>query len=309
MQFNKVFEDWLSTNKITDGIQQEFSLSFNDNIVIPVHDADGTFVFNKYRRSPLSDVGPKYTYDKGGKVTLYGWWKAKTHNTILITEGEKDALVAWSHNIPAVTSTGGAMSFQEEWADLLKDKEVIICFDNDEAGANGIVKALQYLPNAKVLLLPEKANMKDISDYVVSGGDLHELIKTARSYTGISDVSDDRGSRIALFKSIFFHEAYIKAHTKIAPKNAPFKSFASDDVTRAKEYPMTNLLAFNRNKIICPFHAGGKEKTPSFNYYPETNTAYCFGMCGKVFDSIEVYKSMHSCSFKKAVEELNDLQI
>lgn len=32
-------------------------------------------------------------------------------------------------------------------------------------------------------------------------------------------------------------------------------------------------------KIVCPFtdHKGGRESTPSFNIYPETNTFWCFG--------------------------------
>lgn len=304
MQFNNVFSNWLVTNKISKKVQEDFSLGFTDDaIVIPVHDQDGTFFFNKYRRSPLSDEKPKYWYDKGGKTTLYGWWLAKYHDTILLTEGEKDCLVAWSHNIPAVTSTSGAQSFQPEWAELLKDKEVIVCFDNDEAGAQGMVKVLAHVPHAKVLFIPDRPNMKDISEYVVSGGDLRALLKTARHYTDIAAVSEHRTERLAVYQSTFFHDGYIKAHTKVAPKNVPFNSQTSDKVTRAKEYPITNLLAFKRGKRLCPYH---NENTPSFTYYPDTNTTYCFG-CSKVADSIDIYMQLHNCSFTEAVAEINKL--
>lgn len=302
MQFN--IENYFNSRKISADILKDFNVHFADeNIVIPVLDLEGNFSFNKYRRSPLSEVGPKYFYDKGGKTTLYGWHLAKGFEKILITEGELDTLVAWSHNIPAVTSTSGANSFQKEWAELFRDKEVIVCFDNDEAGANGMVKVLEYLPNAKVLLLPDRPNIKDISDYVSNGGDLEALLKTARHYKDIAEVSGARSERLATYQSVFFHDAYIKAHTKVAPKNVPFNSQTSDQVTRAKEYPITNLLEFKNNKVKCPFH---KEKTASFTYYPKTNTCYCWG-CSKVADSIEVYKKLNNCSFTEAVNEINKL--
>jgi len=305
LNMTDLLQNYFESRKITKATQELFNLSINDNIIIPVHDLNGEFSFNKYRRSPLSNEQPKYWYDKGGKVTLYGWHEAQKHSTILLTEGELDCLVAWSHNIPAITSTGGAMSFQEDWVELLKDKDIIICFDNDDAGARGTVRVLNYLPNAKVLLLPDRANVKDISDYVSSGGDLHALLKTAKHFRNIQEVCGDRSERVPLYRPHLFHDVYIATHTVIAPKDVPFKSQASDAITRAKEYPMTNLMTFHHNKALCPFH---KEKSGSFTYYPENNSAYCFG-CSKVADSIEIYKIKNNCSFTQAVDEINKLQV
>lgn len=304
MNVNNVFENWLTANKISKKVQEDFNISFDENIIIPVHDQDGQFSFNKYRRSPLSDEKPKYWYDKGGKVQLYGWHKAKDYKTILITEGEKDCLVAWSHNIPAITSTGGAMSFQPEWAELLKDKEVIICFDNDHAGAQGMVKALEYVPHAKILFIPDLPNVKDISDYVMRGGNLDNLLKTAKNFPDIQSVEENRTERIAVFQSVHFHEEYIKKHTKKPPINVKRQTYSNDDITNAKGYPIPNLMEFNReNKALCPYHS---EKTPSFTYFPKTNTCFCFG-CSKVADSIDLYQKLNNCSFKEAVDELNKL--
>lgn len=38
-------------------------------------------------------------------------------------------------------------------------------------------------------------------------------------------------------------------------------------------------IYWQSKKIKCPLpkHKGGKENTPSFQYYPDTNTYYCFG--------------------------------
>lgn len=300
MQLNNVFSDWLTANKISKETQKTFGLDFDENIIIPVHDLDGQFSFNKYRRSPLSDDKPKYWYDKGGRIKLYGWFQAKDSETILITEGEKDCLVAWSHNIPAITSTGGAMSFQEEWAELLEDKEVILCFDNDESGAEGMVRALEYVPHAKVLIIPDETGIKDISDYVMRGGDINELIKTAQHFDSITEVRDDMKKRMAIFKNYRFHVAYMKKHTKKPPADVKKQTYSSDSVTHAKNYPMTDLLEFKQNKARCPYH---NEKTPSFTYFPKTNTCYCFG-CNKVADSIDLYQKLNNCSFKEAVEKL-----
>jgi DNA primase len=303
MQFNNVFNNWLKTNKISDQVQQDFDISFTDEIVIPISDASGNFLFNKYRRSPLKTDGAKYRYDVGGKVTLYAWHKAKDCAKILITEGEKDTLVAWSHNIPAVTSTGGAQSFQKDWGQLFTDKEVVICLDNDNAGAEGMVKMLSIIPHASILLLPDMPNVKDISDYVNAGGNLHELLKTARRFENIAEVTEDRSKRIALFKSVFFHDSYIRAHTKVenAKVRAERKTYSNDAVTQARNYPITDLLTFVRNKACCPYH---KERTPSLHYYEKTNTCYCFGGCGKRYDAIDIYMKQHGVGFVEAVKRL-----
>jgi DNA primase len=303
MQLNSVFQDWLTVNKISVDVQKDFDISFNNNaIVIPVHDENGFFIFNKYRRSPLINTGVKYWYDKGGKVTLYGWFKAKNHNKILIVEGEKDCLVSWSHNIPCVTSTGGAQSFQKDWGTLFKDKEVILCFDNDEAGGMGMAKALDIIPHAKIVLLPKDANIKDISDYVLANGDLESILRTAKSFSSIADVEAHKTERLAQFQSVFFHDAYIKIHKKYVITPNQKRVYSSDDVANARQYPIDQLLDFAANKTICPFHA---EKTPSFVLYPKDNHCYCFGGCGKAYDAISIYQKLNNCTFREAVDALN----
>lgn len=304
MQLNNVFRDWLHRSKITDSVIEQFNIhESNDRIVIPIHDESGHFIFNKYRRSPLVSVGPKYTYDKGGKLTLFGAHLIKDKGMVLWTEGEKDALVAWSHNIPAVSGTGGAMSINKEWSELLKDKDVIICFDNDHAGGEGMVKALAIVPHAKILFLPDRPGIKDISDYVSSGGDLPSLIGTARSYNGLEEVIADRCDRLATWKNTFFHDAYIKMYTK--PAYVPVKrskGAIGGDIARAKEYPIHELIEFNmQGSAKCLWH---NEKTASMHYYPKTNSVYCFG-CGKTGDAIDVWRKVNGGGFVEAVKELS----
>lgn len=59
------------------------------------------------------------------------------------------------------------------------------------------------------------------------------------------------------------------------------------------------------NKIVCPFdfHKGGRENTPSFYYYPDTNTFYCFG-CKSGTKPINFVMLMEDISFSKALYKI-----
>lgn len=309
MQYNNILKDFLLRRKISESVTADFSITWGKNnilgecIIIPVYNEDGIFVFNKYRRNPLSDLKPKYLYDNGGRLTLYGAYKLSKDRQVIITEGEMDCLVCWSSNIQAVSSTGGAMSFNQEMADLLSDYEVITCFDNDEAGGKGMAKVLDILPKAKILLLPDRPGVKDISDYVANGGDLHKLLKSARSFSGLDEVVEDKANRIALWQSVYFHDAYIKTHTIVEEVSNPKRYKDGDELARAKQYPISNLIKFDRaHKACCIFH---NEKTSSLHYYQKENRAYCFGGCGKGYDSIDIYMKLNNCSLPEAIKALS----
>jgi len=308
MQEN-ILKSWLSKRHISDHIISEFGVHWGHSpimgscIVIPIQDFDGLFSFNKYRRNPMQDDKPKYIYDKGSKISLYGWWKAKTEKSILITEGEMDSLVAWSANIPAVSSTGGASSFQSEWAELFKDKDVTICFDNDSAGGVGMVKTLKIIPHAYVVFLPDRPGIKDISDYIMGGGDLAELLRTRIKFNSIQDVIDHKSQRLSLWQSTWFHDNFIEEHTTPSYVKTERKTInKTDEISIAKTHPISNLVKFNSDgKALCIWH---NERTPSMQYYPDTNTVYCFGGCGKYGDVIDVYRQIHNCTFKEAIKKL-----
>ena len=306
MQLNNLFSSWLRARHITDEVIESFGLTTGEHatlgecLVIPVRYPDGEFSFNKYRRNPTEDIKPKYVYDVGGKVTLYGADKISNVSTVVITEGELDTLVCWSHNIPAVSSTGGAMSFQKEWADLLRGSDVIVCFDNDEAGGKGMAKVLDIIQNARIMFLPDRPGVKDISDYVMNGGDLHSLIPTAKYFASLEEVKQDRSERLALWKSTHFHDAYIEAHEPKIQSYNTTKYVGDDRILKARSFPIPQLIKLVSNKALCPWH---KEKSPSLQYYPKTNTVYCFG-CAKFGDTIDVYRAVNGASFSQAVNNL-----
>ena len=305
---NQYFKQWLNKRGVTDDVIALFNITSYEHptigecIKIPI-----TADWSKYRRDPSEDLKPKYIYVLGSKITLYGYDKlTPDHTTVVITEGELDALVLWSQNIPAISSTGGALSFQQEWNEMLSSKEVFLCFDNDGAGAEGLVKALTIIPTAKVILVPEIVGIKDISDYVSHGYDFRALMATAKQYGSVEEVEEDKRQRDPIMLSTRFHDAYLDFHRRKKQRVASQHNYQGDDrVLRAKTYPLSNFLEFTRNKACCPFH---NEKTPSLHYYARTNTAHCFGSCGRTYDAIDFYREIHKpCSFIQAVEELNKL--
>jgi len=75
----------------------------------------------------------------------------------------------------------------------------------------------------------------------------------------------------------------------------------AEQIQRAREYPITNLLPIKNSFTKCIYH---QEKTPSMKYYPKTNTVYCFG-CGATADSIHVYRFLHNADFVTAVKQLS----
>ena len=303
---------WLENQGISAATQDAFGIHSVQHprvgaaIAFPVYDLEGNFLFNKYRRDPRTDFGPKYLYDSGTTAELYGGHLISDHETILITEGEKDCLSAWSQNIPAVSSTGGAMTFKEDWVSLLKSREIILCFDNDAPGGKGMAKLVKRLPNVWVVLIPDKPNVKDLSDYVSSGGDIHELLRTKKRLSSVSSVQEDRSNRLALWQSVHFHDAYLEISRSLEPKQ-PGKYLGNDKISQAKSYPIPNLIKIPQSKkICCPWH---KEKTPSLHYYEESNSFYCFGQCGRAYDSIDLYRHLHpKSSFKQAIDFLSSNQ-
>lgn len=303
MQSN-IIHSWLNKRGITDDVIALFNISVHDHpqigecIKIPYSETHA-----KYRRHPNDDRKPKYLYDAGGKVTLYGADKVNWKQPIVITEGELDTLVCWSHNLQAVSSTGGAASWQATWgARFHIHTKKYICFDNDDAGGSGMVKVLESIPDAHIIFIPDLPGVKDISDYVTRGGDLHQLLKTAKQFNSLEEVEEDMRKREAVWQSVHFHKAYINKHQQDLHKTnyTPQTYDGNDQMLRAKTYPLPNLLEFNRGKALCPFH---NENTPSVHFYKKTNSAYCFG-CGKKFDSIDMYQEIHGVSFKEAVESL-----
>lgn len=98
-------------------------------------------------------------------------------------------------------------------------------------------------------------------------------------------------------------EDYVDKKKRIKKILELHSEFGEVSITKAKAYPIENLIEFNSGGFAsCPFH--GPEKTPSAKWYPQRNKIHCFG-CHVDADSIDVYQKINNVDFIKAVKALS----
>ena len=198
--------EWLHARGISDAVISVNEISWNDTqIIIPIKDVNGTVLFNKYRRDPFGPTDiPKYKYEAGTTAQLFNAHKIKDRGSVIVCEGEMDALRLESAGYVAVTSTGGAGTFKDEWLDLLRGKDLYICYDNDEAGLRGAIKLLTKI-SAKLVMIPRAESVKDVTDYLKIGGNFPILLEEAQEFPILSEALPE-------FTGIGDREEYIKKY-------------------------------------------------------------------------------------------------
>lgn len=337
MQIITAYKNFLIDRGLSEEICQAYGLQWmpDGRLAIPVKDFNNKFLFNKYRRNPYLTDGPKYTYDAGSKSSLFGAQalSSKDVHGVVVCEGELDALLIsdkfTGYHIVGVSSTGGCGTWKEEWNEMLKDKQVFICYDSDPPGVIGAMKVHKKIPGSKIMFLPNniKLHPKDTTElFQMLKHDVpfkevfhqmmhHSYIIPEKMFTTESVLEGEKKDIQRYWlqviqelnktktdnywaKIILEHSNNLKTYSAITKK---LKSTGAEDVGVAKNYKITDLLKFSKNKAKCIWH---KDDSPSLTYYPHNNTVYCFG-CQRAGDAIDVYMQIHSTSFKEAVKALN----
>ena len=172
-------KEYLEQHGISKETAELFGLTWDDNYLhIPIKDIAGNDLFVKSRNLNYGEegnTGPKYQNQEGSKTTLFNFYAVKESPVVVIAEGECDAIKLMQEGIPALSSTGGAGTFPPEFAQLLTDKKIYICYDNDLAGEQGVANALEHLPHAKVIQLPKDS--KDICEFFAADHTRSEFLK------------------------------------------------------------------------------------------------------------------------------------
>ncbi len=170
---------------------KRFKIGYDNDkrFTIPIKDESGSYV-NVRRYADKSDR-KMMSYKVGyGKARLYPYENLK-NEAILLTEGEKDCILANQLGYKAVTVTAGALTWKASWNKLFKDKKVFICYDADKPGKQGAVNVANNIVDyAKVVRIVEiplsEPKGADFTDFIHSNGmgrkDFNELLKTAKIY-------------------------------------------------------------------------------------------------------------------------------
>ena len=93
MDTTKQWFNYLHLNrKISVSVISEAKLKVNqDKLEIPIFDPENHRLFSKFRKEPWTESdAPKYTYEYGSHIALYGLHFKKQSERLFLTEGEMD---------------------------------------------------------------------------------------------------------------------------------------------------------------------------------------------------------------------------
>jgi twinkle protein len=144
---------------------------------------DGVYVNGKYR-NPADKKGMQQ--EKDAEPCLFGWHlidpKART---VVIAEGEVDAMTLHQVGLPALSVNAGAGNHQwieNDWDRLERFSDILVCFDNDEAGDKGAAEVINRLGLERCKRM--RVGAKDANQWLQDGAtpeQFREAAKTAKS--------------------------------------------------------------------------------------------------------------------------------
>ena len=199
--FIKLFHDRVCTDKI-------YSLDRG----IPYHILE----HNHVKYNPMNDTYVIPTYAENGSMnnlfkyvvannTLYGTpqlaapiynFETSPERVIWLCEGLWDKMAAEAifgvnHTDHTAVAVPGASTFKDRWTQIFRDREVVICYDNDSAGRKGVEKVIK-----KITESPQKPSKLSVvrwpNDYK-EGYDLRDALLQFKdkAYSVISGFIED----------------------------------------------------------------------------------------------------------------------
>lgn len=166
-------EDLIEKTKWTVETIKRFEIGFDrasQRFWIPIKENNRLVNIRRY----APDGDPKVVNVTGfGEARLFPYSNLEERE-IFLMEGEKDCILANQHGFNAITITSGAGTFKSNWKQHFVDKDVIICYDIDEAGKDGAKRVADNLVDVarstRIINLPiTEPHNGDYTDYITQG--------------------------------------------------------------------------------------------------------------------------------------------
>lgn len=279
---NQTVLDKLNALKITKEAVEELNLGYMTNcLATPVFKNGKLVNIARYNINKEPDI-PKVRYNENtnsGDIVPFDIWK-KDFRATVICEGEKDMIVARSNGFNAITLTGGSQSsLQAEYFDYFKDRDVYICYDNDDAGVRGakkLYKDLQrhcknvYVCDISYVCTETK---EDVTDFFVKYDKNYEdfkdlLLNHSKKYSEeeLEEVKTKYEIPLSKIESNIEESKFGKTlkstlqiiatctETYSVPEFAVFKPFESDEDSKPKAWYINNsrenFLELMEGKVV-----------------------------------------------------------
>ena len=200
--------EWLKSRGLTDKTIADFKIAEQ------VADGKTYAVFPYVRDGVLINYKLRNVAEKrdmrqagGAEPCLFGWHLIDPKTRVIaITEGEIDAMSLHQCGVPALSVNAGAGNHQwieSDWDRLERFSEILVFFDNDEAGSKGAQEIINRLGNdrCKRVVLP----VKDANEYLQSGAERFDF-ESAIESSKPQDPEELRGAQefINKVKSMFY---------------------------------------------------------------------------------------------------------
>lgn len=171
--------NYLESRGISQATQQRYKTTEENGVVTFPSFIGSDCVFKKFRN--IHDKTKQWS--EGGKpMFLFGWQAiGAKQRSVIITEGEIDALSWMELGYPALSVPNGAKSHQwieYEFENLERFDKIYLAFDSDSTGREGLAEVLERLGPERCPTI-DTGHHKDANELLQSGEDPKPYIKNA----------------------------------------------------------------------------------------------------------------------------------
>ena len=172
---------WLDDRGLSLDAQDAYKLGMHGDEVALPYFRDGELVAVKYRN--IHDKR-KQRVEKGGAMPLFGWQAIPDDaRSVVITEGELDAVACWQMGYPALSVPNGAQGLtwiEVEYGALERFDVIYVWMDADEQGQAAVRKIVDRLGAHRCRVVKQPIG-KDANDALLKRIDAGDLLKRAQT--------------------------------------------------------------------------------------------------------------------------------